>query len=99
MTIYNFGAGLVPAHRHQNPDGTTGGWVADTATVASTAVVEPNAQVFGNARISGNARVYSNAQLFDDTLISKNARINSVNSLLSGTIGKYSWTAFRDQKT
>ena len=25
------GNGPVPAHRHINPDGTTGGWVADTA--------------------------------------------------------------------
>jgi len=39
------GKGPVPAHRHINPDGTVGGWVADTytATVHSTVFVGPDA--------------------------------------------------------
>ena len=40
------GNGPVPAHRHVNPDGLEGGWVAETATVER------------NARVSGTARVY-----------------------------------------
>ena len=39
MSTYDFkdGNGPVPAHQHTNPDGSVGGWVADTATVADTA--------------------------------------------------------------
>jgi hypothetical protein len=57
-TVFDFGAGPVPAHRHTNPDGTEGGWVADTATVEPTAWVFGDAQVFGDARVSGDARVF-----------------------------------------
>jgi hypothetical protein len=37
----------VPAHRHRNPDGTEGGWVADTATVAAKAHIGRYARVLG----------------------------------------------------
>ena len=48
-TTYDFGSGPVPAHRHLNPDGKLGGWVADTATVAPTAWVFDYAQVSGES--------------------------------------------------
>jgi len=48
---FDFGSGPVPAHRHKNPDGTVGGWVADTATVAPTAFIGLDALVYGNARV------------------------------------------------
>src|SRR3989344_3218950 len=48
----------VPAHRHRNPDGGLGGWVADTAYVGKDARVSGNAMVFGNAWVAGNAQVY-----------------------------------------
>ena len=41
--MFDFGNGLVDAHKHLNG----GGWVADTAQVAETAYVGPNAQVYG----------------------------------------------------
>ena len=37
----------VSAHRHRNPDGTEGGWVADTATVAAKAHIGRYARVRG----------------------------------------------------
>ena len=37
----------VPAHRHRNPNGTEGGWVADTATVAAKAHIGRYARVQG----------------------------------------------------
>ena len=37
----------VPAHRHRNPGGTVGGWVADTATVAAKAHIGHYARVQG----------------------------------------------------
>ena len=51
-TTFNFhdGNGPVPAHRHTNPDGSEGGWVANTARVYG------NAWVYGNAQVSGNAQ-------------------------------------------
>ena len=62
-TTFDFGNGPVPAHRHTNPDGSLGGWVADTATVSPTAWVSGNAKVYGNAWVFGNAKVYGNAEV------------------------------------
>lgn len=91
MTTYDFGDGKgpVPAHRHKNPDGSEGGWVADTATVAATAhighaakvcdnaQVYHNAVVYDNAQIYGNALVYGNAQVYDNAQICGSARVHS----------------------
>ena len=37
---FDFGSGPVSAHRHVNPDGSQGGWIAETARVALTAFME-----------------------------------------------------------
>lgn len=52
---FNDGNGPVPAHRHKNPDGSLGGWVADTAYVSETAHLGLKAQVYGNAFVYENA--------------------------------------------
>ena len=59
MTTYDFrdGNGPVPAHRHKNPDGSEGGWVAETAHVDKTVYVSGSARVSGSASVSGSARV------------------------------------------
>ena len=51
-TTFDFGDGCGPvaAHRHVNPNGEPGGWVADTA------------RVYGNAWVCGDARVYGDVQ-------------------------------------
>ena len=46
----------VPAHRHRNPDGTEGGWVADTATVAAKAHIGHYARVYGGTIEGGTIR-------------------------------------------
>jgi len=51
MPKFDFGNGMVDAHRYPNG----GGWVANTAQVAETAYVGPDAEVFGNARVSEEA--------------------------------------------
>ena len=51
--LHDFGDGAVRAARHENPDGSEGGWVALTAHVEDTAWVGPDAVVFGNARVFG----------------------------------------------
>ena len=59
--------GPVPAHRRTNPDGTEGGWVANTATVAGDVYVSPNATISGNADISGGT-ISGNADISGGTI-------------------------------
>jgi carbonic anhydrase/acetyltransferase-like protein (isoleucine patch superfamily) len=87
---YDFGDGLghVPAHRHMNPDGSLGGWVAETAHVDSTCYIGYNALVYGCAnvfknsavynfsKVCGNAWVLDNSGVFDRAVVSQNARIS-----------------------
>ena len=68
---FDFGNGLVAAHRHENG----GGWVADTATVEKTACVSGDAWVSGNARVYGDAKVYGNAQVSGNAWVYGNARV------------------------
>jgi carbonic anhydrase/acetyltransferase-like protein (isoleucine patch superfamily) len=84
---HDFGWGPVPAHRHTNPDGTEGGWVADTATVAPTVYIGPDAQVYdtawvsdsawvyGSARVSDTAQVYGSARVYGSAWVSDSARV------------------------
>lgn len=80
---FNFGdgKGLVPAHRHKNPDGSIGGWVAETAWVSEIAFVGHNALVFEHARvmgrnkISGHARVFGQAKIGDQATVDGHAAI------------------------
>ncbi len=64
-TTHDFedGKGAVPAHRHSNPDGSVGGWVAETAYVGPKVSLGPNASVFGDARVSGGAWMYGNCTI------------------------------------
>ena len=82
------GNGPVPAHRHVNPDGSEGGWVAETAWVYGdarvfgdawvfcTARVYGTARVFGNAWVSGDAWVYGTARVYGDAWVSGDARVS-----------------------
>lgn len=74
-TTFDFGAGPVAAHRHVNPDGSVGGWVADTATVDATAHVGADAQVYGNARVSDTAQVYDTARVSGNARVSGDAQV------------------------
>ena len=69
MTIFDFGSSPVPAHRHLNPGGSEGGWVADTAYVAPTAYVGPDAQVYGSAWVFDLAVVYGSALVSGSAII------------------------------
>jgi hypothetical protein len=53
MSTFDFGYGPVPAHQHKNPDGSVGGWVADTASVSGNVHVGKLARIFGAAVILG----------------------------------------------
>jgi len=67
--IFDFGDGLVAAHKHVNG----GGWVADTATVADSAYVGQHATVSGDAEVSGKAKVSDYAYVFGDARVFGNA--------------------------
>ena len=46
---------------HINPDGTIGGWVAESAVVSETCYVAPEAEVFEYAQVLGDATLLSTA--------------------------------------
>lgn len=76
-TMHDFGDGNgpVPAHQHWNPDGSLGGWVADTAFVGKKAFVAPEAQVFGSADVVDHARIEDQAQVYDEAKVKGHAWI------------------------
>lgn len=51
------GTGPVPAHRHINPDGSEGGWVADSAIVGPTCYLGHNCWVSGDALFQRGAMI------------------------------------------
>jgi hypothetical protein len=70
MTTFDFqdGNGPRPAHRHVNPDGSEGGWVADTARVSGDARVSGNALVYGNALVDSDRSIMHGSFSLDWTL-------------------------------
>jgi len=79
--FYNFGRGPVPAHRHINPDGSIGGWVAESASVSPGVTVGKDAQVANKAtvlhwaKVLDNAKVSGLAQVHGESEVSGNARV------------------------
>ena len=75
---FDFGEGLVPAHKHSKG----GGIVADTVMIDDTVFVGPyamvygQARVYGDAKIDGYARVYGDARVYGNAVVSGNARIS-----------------------
>ena len=70
---FDFGTGLVPAHRHVNPDGSVGGWVADTAYVSPTASIGPDVWVCDTARVFGEAELRGHVMVEEDSIVSGRA--------------------------
>jgi len=78
------GNGAVPAGQHTNPDGSTGGWVADTALVAGTAHLDDTAIVHGAARVSQDAQVLHGSRVFGNAIV-RGSSILRDQSFVSGT--------------
>lgn len=57
---------VVSAHRHVNPDGSVGGWVAETAIIGEGVYIEPGASVEPGVVIEPGAYVYAKKPLFSD---------------------------------
>ena len=83
---FDFGDGLgpVPAHQHKNPDGSLGGWVAETAWVGKTAYVEENARIFGQAVIYGQVQISNNVHINKKMCINHTTKIESQNDIIYG---------------
>jgi CheY-like chemotaxis protein/carbonic anhydrase/acetyltransferase-like protein (isoleucine patch superfamily) len=65
LESFDFGGGPIPARRHVNPDGSLGGWVAETADVEVGCTVAAGARIFGNARVFGNSLILGSAVVCD----------------------------------
>jgi hypothetical protein len=68
----------VPAHTHVNPDGSEGGWVAETALVEPSVYVGPDSEVFGFATVTGFVRLEKDTAVSGYACLSGNALIRSV---------------------
>jgi NDP-sugar pyrophosphorylase family protein len=78
MSTHDFedGNGPVPAHKHDNWDGTEGGWVADTATVIGARVlITQNAKVYGYAYVANQASILDHARVYGDAIVTEKAKI------------------------
>jgi len=73
----------VPAYKHRNPDGSEGGWVAETALVEPTVHIDALAQVFEYATVTGNARICHEALICEFAEVSGNAIVDDY-SLVCG---------------
>lgn len=81
IETFDFGSGPVPAHRHINPSGSHGGWVAETAIVEPTVYMERSARVYDHARvledvtINANVRVYGHAYVYGESSLYGNVQV------------------------
>ena len=67
--MFTIEQGRVPAHRHLNPDGQMGGWVANTAYVDLLSFVHETALVYDNAQVLGRSVILKNAKICGDRII------------------------------
>ncbi len=64
------------AKPHINPDGTKGGWVAETALVEDTCYVSPDAEVYEFAQVRDNARLLGSSSVYGFARIADNVILN-----------------------
>jgi hypothetical protein len=104
---YDFGNGPVPAHRHVNPDGSRGGWVADSASVGDGASVGAWASVGDGASVGAWASVGAGASVGAWASVGAGASVGAwasvgagasvitTNHCASGFLGSHHFTAWR----
>ncbi len=79
---FDFGNGLVPAHKHENG----GGWVADTAKVAKKAYVGPTARVWGTAYVSEGCTLYDTSGVFGSSYLEENVTLSGTVSIAGDVV-------------
>lgn len=70
------GGDHVYAKPHINPDGTKGGWIAETALVEPTCYIAPDAEVYEFAQVRDNARLLGSSSAYGFAKIAGNATLN-----------------------
>ena len=76
----------VYAKRHINPDGTSGGWVAETALVESTCYIGPDAEVYEFAQVRDTASILDSASVSGFSTIAGNATLADWSMIEDGAI-------------
>ena len=69
------GGDHVYAKRHINPDGTNGGWVAETALVDDTCYIGHDAEVYEYAQVRNHASILGSAAAIGFSTIAGNATV------------------------
>src|ERR1035437_1684346 len=80
------GKGEVIAHRHKNPNGGVGGWVARTARVAKTAHLGPKVRVYGRAKVLDNATVMGSTRVHDRAVVEEGASVGSTSEVCGNAV-------------
>lgn len=90
---YNFGGWFdAEVHRHQNPDGSFGGVVADSAFVHPSVTLPDTSLVWPHARIDAHCRIDDNVIVYGGAKLGSYSRIESGVSVGHGaTLGSYSY--------
>lgn len=76
----------VYAKQHLNPDGTKGGWVAETALVEKNCTVGPDAEVYEYAQVCDKASVLGSSAVYGFARVAGNAVINDWAAVNDGAI-------------
>lgn len=94
VEFYDFGYGLVPAHRHSNG----GGIIADTASVDRHCYVAPDCLISGKVIVKGNVFILDGTSLEENVVINGEGKgvIIDDNSCIAGDISISGSYNFRD---
>jgi len=64
------------ASPHKNPDGSIGGWIAETALVEPTCWLDPDTEVLEYAQVRDNARLQGNAVISGFAVVAGDAIVD-----------------------
>lgn len=73
---HDFGGGPVLARRHENLNGSPGGWVANTAHVEEDCVVDAESTVSGATRVGGRCEIVRGAHIAGPITVCEGVRIS-----------------------
>ena len=76
----------VYAKQHLNPDGTIGGWVAETALVEKTCTIGPDAEVYEYAQVRDQASILGSSAVYGFGRVAGKASINDWSAVNDGAI-------------
>lgn len=84
--LRGLGALATPLRRHENPDGTVGGLVADGSIVSNDAWVAPGARVLGRAHVLDRAKVLGRAVVSGRAIVADEAVVRDRAQVLDAAV-------------